>query len=594
MEILALEKLKKNAEQVRTTGEAEHIGEMLPITHTHEHVIVLKKSQSCSSVPISDTMITPSYSRKAQISSLSNNVKLIDSKFENLNQSCHLRHRDSGKLKEFSSFARSREYQKTPPESTLSVGVTQENFNLGDGNHLPARPYSQLVNSPHVVAQSVEKLDFGGFSISSSEDYHNLNEDNMDISSDHLVSLYRTDRPNVTDEKSHVHDFAFSASNANPTFAQVVSRDSNDTTSPVSSVGPAGLTMDTSEEVKSEPPASMTPSISQVEPEFPLRLSVERTQSDIIGQQPHKLPEIVCSSVIEPRSDLGGTEAGVQKLVEDLNSNSLETVRAAIAELRSIAKLNNENRIMIAELGAMSFLVKFLYSTDAIIQEHAVTTLLNLSICSDLKIAIAQANAIEPLIRVLDTGSPEAKENSAATLFSLSMVEENKVKIGRSGAIGPLVELLGNGTPRGKKDATTALFYLSMIPENKVKIVQAGAVKHLVDLMDPSVGMVDKAVAVLANLATIQEGKIEIGGDGGIPVLVEAIELGSARGKENAAAALLRICLTSKKFCIVALQEGVIPPLVSLVQSGTRRAKDKAQELLNVLSKHMHSTVGKN
>ena len=105
--------------------------------------------------------------------------------------------------------------------------------------------------------------------------------------------------------------------------------------------------------------------------------------------------------------------------------------------------------------------------------------------------------------------------------------------------------------------------------------MQAGAVKNLVELMDPAAGMVDKAVAVLANLATIPEGKTAIGQQGGIPVLVEVIELGSARGKENAAAALLHLCLHSPKFSSKVLQQGAVPPLVALSQSGTPRAKEK-------------------
>lgn len=537
MEILAHNKLKENAEQVQTTGEAEHVDRI--ITQRHEHIIRLEKSRSCGSVPIVDTNIIPNYIRKAQMSSLStisNNKNFINSmKLEN-----------------------------------VKLVVTPEKLNSDDRNHLPTSSHSTFVKSSDGVSQNGDELDFGGLPVTSSEN-----------------------RPNVTlDEKSQVHDIVLSDTNAKPTFSLVRSRDAEDTTSTLSSIESAGRTRDASEIVKLESPASATPAFLQVEPELPPRLLVER-KSDIIEQQAHKLPEIVSSSVADHKSELGSVESGIQKLVEDLNSNSLETIRAAIAELRSLARHNTENRILIAKHGAITFLVKLMYSTDAITQEHAVTTLLNLSIQSDHKVAITEANVIEPLIHVLVTGSPEARENSAATFFSLAMVVENRVKIGKSGAIGPLVELLGNGTPRGRKDATTALFYLSMLPENKVKIVQAGAVKHLVELMDPSVGMVDKTVAVLANLATIQEGKVEIGRMGGIPVLVEAIELGSARGKENAAAALLRVCSTSNRFCIMALQEGVIPPLVALSQSGTRRAKDKAQELLNLLRKHVRSNVEK-
>ncbi|KAJ6997453.1 hypothetical protein NC653_013883 [Populus alba x Populus x berolinensis] len=186
----------------------------------------------------------------------------------------------------------------------------------------------------------------------------------------------------------------------------------------------------------------------------------------------------------------------VRNLVEDLKSTLVDTQRDATAKLRLLAKHNMDNRIVIANFGAISLLVNLLRSTDLKIQENAVTALLNLSINDNNKTAIGNADAIEPLIHVLETGSPEAKENSAATLFSLSVIEDNKVRIGRSGAIVPLVDLLGNGTPRGKKDAATALFNLSIFHENKDRIVQAGAVKHLVELMDPAAGMVDKAVAV--------------------------------------------------------------------------------------------------
>ncbi|KAJ8459138.1 hypothetical protein OPV22_032064 [Ensete ventricosum] len=292
---------------------------------------------------------------------------------------------------------------------------------------------------------------------------------------------------------------------------------------------------------------------------------------------------------MDSRFDISGDESKVFELIEDLKSNSIDAHRAATAELRLLAR-HMENRMVIAKCGAISLLVGLLHSTDPKTQENAVTALLNLSL-SDNKIAIANANAIDPLIHVLKTGNPEAQENSAATLLSLSVTEENKLQIGRSGAIEPLVELLANGTLRGKKDAVSALYNLSNLRENKVRIVQAGAVSHLVELMDPATGMVDKAVAVLANLATIPEGRNAIGQDGGIFVLVEVVELGSARGKENAAAALLQLCKNSGRFCSLVLQEGAVPPLVALSRFGTPRAKTKARDLLNCFQNqgYLHS-----
>ncbi|KAI5077620.1 hypothetical protein GOP47_0007444 [Adiantum capillus-veneris] len=279
----------------------------------------------------------------------------------------------------------------------------------------------------------------------------------------------------------------------------------------------------------------------------------------------------------------------VQGLVRNLQSMSQDMQRNAATELRLLAKFNVENRIIIADSGAIPPLISLLHSTDPQIQENAVTALLNLSINNNNKSEIAAANAIGPLVHVLNVGTSEARENAAATLFSLSVMNENKMTIGQSGAIDPLVDLLTNGTPRGKKDAATALFNLSILHENKIRIVGANAVRPLVRLMsDPAAGMVDKAVAVIANLATIHEGRVSIGEEEGIPVLVEVVEMGSQRGKENAAAALLHLCTSSNRFKSRVLQEGVIPPLVALTRSGTARAKEKASALLRLFREQRH------
>ncbi|KAG4996030.1 hypothetical protein JHK85_027469 [Glycine max] len=283
--------------------------------------------------------------------------------------------------------------------------------------------------------------------------------------------------------------------------------------------------------------------------------------------------------VFNSGSDELTTSSHVIRLIEDLHSQSIETQTAAAEELRLLTKHNKENRIIVGQYGAVAPLLSLLYSDLQVTQEHAVTALLNLSINEDNKALIMEAGAIEPLIHVLSTGNDSAKENSAATIFSLSIIENNKARIGRSGAVKALVDLLASGTLRGKKDAATALFNLSIFHENKARIVQAGAVKFLVWLMDHAEGMVDKAVALLSNLSTIPEGRLEIARERGIPLLVEIVEYGSQRGKENAASILLQLCLHSSKFCTLVLQEGAVPPLVALSISGTPRAKEKCLDI---------------
>ncbi|KAG0574089.1 hypothetical protein KC19_VG233000 [Ceratodon purpureus] len=325
------------------------------------------------------------------------------------------------------------------------------------------------------------------------------------------------------------------------------------------------------------------------EPGSPARLPERSTFGRRGVDRDISLPRIV--------PDTSGSDSSAQsdvdRWVQDLQSSDLDTQRQAACELRMLAKHNMENRVTIANSGAILPLVALLNSEDGKTQENAVTALLNLSINDNNKAEIARAGAIGPLVNVLGVGNAEAMENAAATLFSLSVMDDNKVTIGASGAIPPLVHLLINGSPRGKKDAATALFNLSIYHENKGRIVHAGAIRPLVELMaDPAAGMVDKAVAVLANLATIPEGRLAIGEDQGIPALVEVVEAGSQRGKENAAAALLQLCTNSHRHRALVLQEGAIPPLVALSQSGTPRAKEKASALLRHFREQRHGGMG--
>ncbi|KAL0774046.1 U-box domain-containing protein 4-like isoform X1 [Brassica napus] len=408
------------------------------------------------------------------------------------------------------------------------------------------------------------------------------------------LSVSSTTRGSVengqTSENHHHHHRSPSASTSSVSNEEFPRTDGNENSEESAHATP--YTSDVSGEIRSGPLAATTtsssaaPSRSEYSPRF-----MDRHNRG--SQFWRRSSKIVSAPSNSARRDLAEVESQVKKLLEELKSSLLDVQRRATAEIRLLAKHNMDNRIVIGNSGAIVSLVELLRSTDSATQENAVTALLNLSINDNNKSLIAEAGAIEPLIHVLENGGSEAKENSAATLFSLSVIEENKIKIGQSGAIGPLVDLLGNGTQRGKKDAATALFNLSIHQENKGTIVQSGAVRYLIDLMDPAAGMVDKAVAVLANLATIPEGRNAIGQEGGIGLLVEVVELGSPRGKENAAAALLQLSTNSGRFCNMVLQEGAVPPLVALSQSGTPRAREKAQALLSYFRNQRHGNAGR-
>ncbi|KAH9607281.1 hypothetical protein KSS87_001466 [Heliosperma pusillum] len=632
IEAVALEKLKEIADQAEKNAEVDYIEHLITlVTRMHDRLVMLKQSQSCTPIPIppdfccplslelmtdpvivasgqtyervyirkwldlgltvcpktrqtlGHTNLIPNYTVKALIANWCdiNNVKLPDP-LKSINQEQQfslLSHANSGSLKDSHSRPHYKGNLNSLPESfhsALSEKVTSFSSELYRERTSPYHTRSSFDNSAFAVVENEHGSDVGKGSL---EETMSHSESNIvESNGQHPVSPSRIEYTNAFSSDEHssernditTHDADVVGDAISP--AQSIDRNQG-------SRSPSVGSPDVSGEMPRDPHADFTSRASPKEPELTPRLGEARSRSHNIWRRPSErlIPRMASSRspAVETRPDLAEIEAEVNKLIEDLKSSLTETQREATSQLRLLAKHNMDNRIVIANCGAISLLVNLLRSTDPKTQENAVTALLNLSINDNNKIAIGNADAIEPLIHVLQTGTPEARENSAATLFSLSVIEEHKSRIGRAGAIGPLVELLGNGAPRGKKDAATALFNLSIYHENKARIVQAGAVKHLVELMDPAAGMVDKAVAVLANLATIPEGRVAIGQAGGIPVLVEVVELGSARGKENAAAALLQLCTSSPRFCHLVLQEGAVPPLVALSQSGTPRAKEK-------------------
>ncbi|KAH9609768.1 hypothetical protein KSS87_012758 [Heliosperma pusillum] len=322
---------------------------------------------------------------------------------------------------------------------------------------------------------------------------------------------------------------------------------------------------------------------SSLTPNYVLRSLISQW-CEANGVEPPKRPGL--SPPSKHTSASSATEhSKIEELLRKLHSGNPEDQRSAAGEIRLLAKRNADNRVAIAEAGAIPLLVHLLSIPDSRTQEHAVTALLNLSICDDNKGSIINSGAVPGIVHVLKKGSMEARENAAATLFSLSVVDENKVTIGSSGAIPPLVMLLSEGNQRGKKDAATALFNLCIYQGNKGKAIRAGIVPILIRLlMEPGGGMLDEALAILAILSSHPEGKAAIGSADALPVLVDVIGNGSPRNKENACAVLVHLCSGDNSYFVAAQDLGVTGYLQEMAQNGTERGKRKAQQLLERIS----------
>ncbi|GFZ10160.1 ARM repeat superfamily protein [Actinidia rufa] len=236
----------------------------------------------------------------------------------------------------------------------------------------------------------------------------------------------------------------------------------------------------------------------------------------------------------------------IQQLVSDLESSSIDEKKQAAMEIRLLAKNKPENRL---KIGAHRRFRSHQASRQSAQERHI-------------------------------NGEGKRRLRSASIIASRG--EQNPDRTVRSDSL--LVNLLETGNFRGKKDASTALYTLCAVKENKIRAVESGIMKPLVELMaDFGSNMVDKSAFVLTVLVTIAEGRAALVEEGGIPVLVEIIEVGSERQKEIAVAILLQICDANLAYRTMVTREGAVPPLIALTVSGTSRAKQKAETLIALL-----------
>ncbi|CAM6017788.1 unnamed protein product [Sphagnum balticum] len=297
------------------------------------------------------------------------------------------------------------------------------------------------------------------------------------------------------------------------------------------------------------------------------------------------------------KAALEATKMTATFLVGKLMTGSPEVKKQAAYELRLLAKCSMDNRMCIADAGAIPLLVMLLESNDSKTQENAVTALLNLSILDKNKTLIVDAGALDPIIEVLRSAtSMEARENAAATLYSLSVVDDYKFQIGsKPMAIAALVVLLRDGTPeRGKHDAATALINLAVCNVNKPNIVAAGAVQILVSLLqDDEAGITDDALRVLALVAGCPQGLEALNMEAtAVAVLIRHLSSGSPKGKENAIVVLHALCKSGGDEVLSRVSQvtGANHLLRSLLTGGTPRAKRRATSLLKLL--HRWELIG--
>lgn len=209
-----------------------------------------------------------------------------------------------------------------------------------------------------------------------------------------------------------------------------------------------------------------------------------------------------------------------------LQSSDQEVQRAACAALGNLA-INDDNKVLIVEMGGLTPLIRQMLSPDIEVQCNAVGCVTNLATQDANKAKIAQSGALIPLTRLAKSPDLRVQRNATGALLNMTHSPENRKQLVDTGSVPVLVDLLSSPDADIQYYCTTALSNIAVDAENRKMLAatEPKLVGRLVQLMDSASPRVQcQATLALRNLASDALYQLEIVRSGGLSNLVALLK----------------------------------------------------------------------
>ncbi|KAK4759737.1 hypothetical protein SAY87_022868 [Trapa incisa] len=256
----------------------------------------------------------------------------------------------------------------------------------------------------------------------------------------------------------------------------------------------------------------------------------------------------------------------------------------SLSRLVRLSKRDPASRRRLSESGTVSVVLRCIDSDDPIMQEKALSLVLNLSLDDDNKVGLVAEGAIGKIVAALRGNYASCRALAATIITSLAVVEVNKATIGSYPfAIESLISLLRDGNDRERKEAATAMFAICSFSDNRKRAASNGAVPILLRIAGSGL---DRAVEVLGLLAKCREGREAMERfNGAVRILACVLRTGESKGVQYALLTLSTLCSYSERMCTEVRKEGVLKDCVRLVEDENEKIRRNASSLIQVLER---------
>ncbi|KAK7203508.1 armadillo-type protein [Myxozyma melibiosi] len=269
------------------------------------------------------------------------------------------------------------------------------------------------------------------------------------------------------------------------------------------------------------------------------------------------------------------TEKDVQAVNEEtlspilllLQSPDFEVQRAASAALGNLA-VNNDNKILIVEMGGLEPLIKQMQSPNVEVQCNAVGCITNLATHDDNKVKIARSGALVPLTKLAKSKDERVQRNATGALLNMTHSDENRQELVNAGAIPVLVALLQSEDADVQYYCTTALSNIAVDAMNRKILAETEPklISCLVQLMNTSKVKVQcQAALALRNMASDEKCQLEIVQAGGLLPLLRLLQSDVPQLILSSVACIRNISIHADNEAPI-IEAGFLKPLVALLK----------------------------
>ncbi|KAI4319873.1 hypothetical protein MLD38_033420 [Melastoma candidum] len=280
----------------------------------------------------------------------------------------------------------------------------------------------------------------------------------------------------------------------------------------------------------------------------------------------------------------------------DIASSSLSDLLHSLDLLLRSGVLQVSNAIVLSQPGLSSnkedvvLFVKDLFTRLQIggveFKQKALESLLQL-LSVDEKSAgiVVREGNISYLVHLLDLNGHYAIRELALSAVSVlaSCSEESRKSIFEAGALGTLLRLLEAGSVAMKEKAAAAVEAITSDLENAWAISAYGGVSVLLEACR-SVSPVTQshAVGAIRNVAVVDDVRVALAEEAGVPVLVQLLSSSSAAAQEKASCALATLAESGEYFRALIVQERGLQKLLRLI--GNCSGSEALESVLRAIS----------